>query len=115
MGRSGDGPSDGCWEGVPGRDGFPTANRNRPTLKRPTQIPFAPEGCQRSTVKGSHHDDHRPLPRSRERLKKGLPGKPGGQEDLTKAQLHALLVVADEPRDVRNELTEIRVMLARNA
>jgi hypothetical protein len=48
-------------------------------------------------------------------LRRARPGERGGQEDLTKAQLHALLVVADELRDVRNELTEIRVMLARNA
>jgi hypothetical protein len=43
------------------------------------------------------------------------PGSPGDQQDLTTAQLHALLVIADELRDVRNELTEIRRTLARSA
>ena len=43
------------------------------------------------------------------------PGSRGDQQDLTTAQLHALLVIADELRDVRNELTEIRSMLARSA
>jgi hypothetical protein len=48
-------------------------------------------------------------------LRRAQPGSPGDQQDLTKAQLHALLVIADELRDVRNELTEIRSMLARSA
>ena len=48
-------------------------------------------------------------------LRRAKPGSPGDQKDLTTAQLHALLVIADELRDVHNELTEIRRMLARSA
>jgi hypothetical protein len=42
-------------------------------------------------------------------------GARASQLDLARAQLHALLVIADELRDVRNELTEIRATLARPA
>jgi hypothetical protein len=43
------------------------------------------------------------------------PASPGSQQDLAKAQLHALLSVADDLRVIRNELTEIRGILARNS
>jgi hypothetical protein len=48
-------------------------------------------------------------------LSRARPASPGSQQDLAKAQLHALLVIADELRDVRNELTEIRGILARSS
>jgi hypothetical protein len=47
-------------------------------------------------------------------LRRARSASPGSQQDLSKAQLHALLVIADELRDVRNELTEIRGLLARS-
>lgn len=48
-------------------------------------------------------------------LKRAQPSSPGDLQDLTTAQLHALLVVADELRDIHNELREIRGILAGNA
>jgi hypothetical protein len=48
-------------------------------------------------------------------LRRALPSSPGDQQDLIAAQLHALLVVADELREIRNELVEMRGMLARNS
>jgi hypothetical protein len=40
-------------------------------------------------------------------LGRAQPGVPGGQQDLAIAQLHATLAVADELRNVRNELMGI--------
>jgi len=48
-------------------------------------------------------------------LKKAQQGSRPSAAALATAQLHALLVIADELRDVHNELTEIRRMLARSA
>jgi hypothetical protein len=48
-------------------------------------------------------------------LRRAQPSAPGYQQDLITAQLHALLVIADELRELRNELMEIRGMLAQNA
>jgi hypothetical protein len=48
-------------------------------------------------------------------LSRARPASPGSQQDLAKAQLHALLSVADDLRVIRNELTEIRGILARNS
>jgi hypothetical protein len=48
-------------------------------------------------------------------LSRTRPASPGSQQDLAKAQLHVLLSVADDLRVIRNELTEIRGILARNS
>ena len=48
-------------------------------------------------------------------LRRAKPSPPGDQLDLMTAQLHALLVIADELGEIRNELVEIRGALARNA
>jgi hypothetical protein len=45
-------------------------------------------------------------------LRRAQPGVPGGQQDLATAQLHAMLAVADELRNIRNELMQRRGILA---
>jgi hypothetical protein len=40
------------------------------------------------------------------------PNTPGGPQDLATGLLHAMLAVADELRNVRNELMEVRRILA---
>jgi hypothetical protein len=45
-------------------------------------------------------------------LRRAQPGIPGDQQDLTTAQLHAMLVIADKLRNIHNEPMQIRGMLA---
>ena len=48
-------------------------------------------------------------------LRRAQPSSPGDQQDLITGQLHALLAIAAELGDIRNELIEIRSALASKA
>ena len=54
----------------------------------------------------SHYDEARDV------LGRAQPGVTGGPLDLATGQLHALLAIAEELHNVRNELMEIRRLLA---
>jgi hypothetical protein len=45
-------------------------------------------------------------------LNRAQRGSRASQQDLTKAQLHAMLAVADELRDIHNELIQMRSIIA---
>ena len=46
-------------------------------------------------------------------LSRGMVGPHASPQALAKAQLHAMLAVADELRDIHNELIEMRGIIAR--